>query len=263
MDLLLKDKVLLVAGASSGLGYSTARIAAGEGARVAIGSRTREDIQNAARTIQSETGSDVIGLQLDMKDGDSIRGWLNGTVKEFGTIDGVLVNAGGPPAGTFADFYDNEWEEAFKLTLLSSIRLIREAAEVMKKNGGGSILTLTSISVKEPIPNLILSNVMRSGVVSLMKTVSREFAPFGIRVNNIIPGYFNTDRLKKLDAITAEKTGKTVKEIQLQRQADVPLKRYGEPEEFGKAAVFLLSPAASYVTGHSFVIDGGLLHSVM
>lgn len=263
MDLQLKNKVLLAAGASSGLGYSAARIAAGEGARVAIGSRTREDIQKAARTIQDETGSQVIGLQLDMKDSDSIRGWLDDTVKEFGTIDAVLVNAGGPPAGTFADFYDNEWEEAFKLTLLSSIRLIREAAEVMKKNGGGSILTLTSISVKEPIPNLILSNVMRSGVVSLMKTVSREFAPFGIRVNNIIPGYFNTDRLKKLDAITAEKTGKTVKEIQAQRQADVPLKRYGEPEEFGKAAVFLLSPAASYVTGHSFVIDGGLLHSVM
>jgi 3-oxoacyl-[acyl-carrier protein] reductase len=263
MDLQLKNKIILAAGASSGLGYSVARIAAGEGARVAIGSRTREDIQKAARTIQNETGSQVIGLQLDMKDSDSIRGWLDGVVEEFGAIDGVLVNAGGPPAGTFADFYDNEWEEAFKLTLLSSIRLIREAAEVMKKNGGGSILTLTSISVKEPIPNLILSNVMRSGVVSLMKTVSREFAPFGIRVNNIIPGYFNTDRLKKLDAITAEKTEKSVKEIQAERQADVPLKRYGEPEEFGKAAVFLLSPAASYVTGHSFVIDGGLLHSVM
>lgn len=263
MDLQLKNKIILAAGASSGLGYSVARIAAGEGARVAIGSRTREDIQKAARTIQDETGSQVIGLQLDMKDSDSIRGWLDGAVKEFGAIDGVLVNAGGPPAGTFADFYDNEWEEAFKLTLLSSIRLIREAAEVMKKNGGGSILTLTSISVKEPIPNLILSNVMRSGVVSLMKTVSREFAPFGIRVNNIIPGYFNTDRLKKLDAITAEKTGKSVKEIQAERQAEVPLKRYGEPEEFAKAAVFLLSPAASYVTGHSFVIDGGLLHSVM
>jgi len=263
MDLQLKNKVIMTAGASRGLGYSAAFIAAQEGARLSIGSRSKQDIQKAAGTIQTETGSQVAGFELDMKDGDSIHKWVQDTVSEFGGIDGVLVNAGGPPAGIFADFLDTEWEEAFKLTMLSSIRLIREAADVMKENGGGSILTLTSISVKEPIPNLILSNVMRSGVVSLVKTVSREFAPFGIRVNNIIPGYFGTERLKKLDAATAEKKGIGVEEVRSMRQEDIPLKRYGRPEEFGRAAVFLLSPAASYITGHSFVIDGGLLHSVM
>jgi 3-oxoacyl-[acyl-carrier protein] reductase len=117
--------------------------------------------------------------------------------------------------------------------------------------------------VKEPIQDLILSNVMRSGVVSLVKSLSREFAPHGIRVNNIIPGFFNTDRLKNLDAAAAEQSGQDVEEVRKKRQANVPLRRYGEPEEFGKAAVFLLSPAAAYVSGHSFVIDGGLLHSLM
>lgn len=263
MDLDLKDKVIMVAGASRGLGYSIAKIAAQEGAKLSIGSRNAGSIQAAAAELQEETGSEVEGFTLDMKDKDSIDAWVRETVEKFGRLDGVLVNAGGPPAGTFADFGDNEWEEAFQLTLLSSVRLIRQSAEVMKEYGGGAILTITSISVKEPIPNLILSNVMRSGVVSLVKSVSREFAPYGIRANNIIPGFFNTDRLKNLDAAAAEESGTAVEEIRTQRQSSVPLKRYGEPDEFGKSAVFLLSPAASYVTGHSFVIDGGLLHTVM
>ena len=263
MDLGLKNKVVMVAAASRSLGYHTARIAAQEGARLSIGSRSEEHITEAAGTLKKETGSHVRGFPLDMRDGQSISRWVESTVDIYGTVDAVLVNAGGPPAGIFADFDDAGWEEAFRLTLLSAVRLIRETAEVMKKNGGGSILTLTSISVKEPIPNLILSNVMRSGVVSLVKSVSREFAPFGIRVNNIIPGFFNTDRLKKLDTAAAEQSGESIEEVRKKRQANVPLTRYGEPEEFGKSAVFLLSPAAGYVSGHSFVIDGGLLHSVM
>jgi 3-oxoacyl-[acyl-carrier protein] reductase len=263
MDLGLKNKVVMAAAASRGLGYHTARTAAQEGARLSIGSRSEEHIASAAETLKRETGSQVKGFSLDMKDGQSISRWVESTVEIYGTIDAVLVNAGGPPAGIFADFDDTAWEEAFRLTLLSAVRLIRETAEVMKKNGGGSILTITSISVKEPIQDLILSNVMRSGVVSLVKSLSREFAPHGIRVNNIIPGFFNTDRLKNLDAAAAEQSGQDVEEVRKKRQANVPLRRYGEPEEFGKAAVFLLSPAAAYVSGHSFVIDGGLLHSLM
>jgi len=263
MDLQLRDKVVMLAGASRGLGFSTARAAAEEGARISMGSRSSADIEAAAEQLRKESGADVAGFPLDMTDKASISCWIKDTVKLYGTIDAVLVNAGGPPAGIFADFNDNDWEDAYRLTLLSSIRLIREAAEIMKTSGGGSILTLTSISVKEPIPTLILSNVMRTGVASLVKTVSREFAPYGIRVNNIIPGYFNTDRLKKLDAKAAEAAGKPVEEIRTERQGNVPLKRYGEPDEFGRTAVFLLSPAASYVTGHSFVIDGGLIHSLM
>lgn len=263
MDLGLKNKVVMVAAASRGLGYNTARIAAQEGARLSIGSRSEKDITAAAETLKKETGSEVRGFSLDMTDGQSISSWVESTREIYGTIDAVMVNAGGPPAGIFADFDDPAWEEAFQLTLLSAVRLIRETAEVMKKNGGGSILTLTSISVKEPISNLILSNVMRTGVVSLVKSVSREFAPYGIRVNNIIPGFFNTDRLKNLDATAAEQSGQPIEQVRKNRQQNVPLARYGEPEEFGKSAVFLLSPAAGYVSGHSFVIDGGLLHSLM
>ncbi|HDQ14001.1 MAG TPA: SDR family oxidoreductase [Sediminispirochaeta sp.] len=263
MDLGLKDKVIMVAGASKGLGFSTAKIAAQEGALVSIGSRNPETIRAAGEAIASGTGARVEAFELDMSDGESINSWVDRTLAAFGRIDGVFVNAGGPPAGTFADFDDSGWQDAFELTLLSAVRLIRRAAEAMKKNGGGSILTLTSISVKEPVPNLILSNVMRSGVVSLVKTISREFAPYGIRVNNIIPGFFDTERLKNLDAITAEAQGKDIQEVKKNRQSAVPLERYGDPDELGRSAVFLLSPAASYVTGHSYVIDGGLLHGTM
>jgi len=263
MDLNLKNKVVMVAGASRGLGYSVARVAAQEGARLSIGSRSQEKIDTAAETLHSETGSAVSGFTLDMSSADSIRQWVSDTLTLYGTIDAVLVNAGGPPAGTFFDFQDDGWEQAFQLTLMSAVRLIREVAPVMKEKGSGSILTLTSISVKQPIGNLILSNVMRSGVTSLVKTVSNEFAPYGIRVNNIIPGFFSTDRLQSLDAASADRQGIPVEQVTKERQKAVPLGRDGDPDEFGRSAVFLLSDAAGYVTGHSYVIDGGSLRSLM
>ncbi len=262
MDLELRDKTFIVAGASRGLGYGIARALAEEGARVSIGSRTEESILEAAKQLREETGSEVRGYTLDMSEGDSIGCWLRDSLSDFGGIDGVVVNAGGPPPGTFEDFTDSSWRNAFELTLLSSIRLIRHSLDALKERGG-SILTLTSISVREPVDNLILSNVMRSGVVSMVKSLSKEFAPYGIRVNNIIPGFFDTERLKNLDADAAQRTGKSIEEVMDARKATVPLGRYGDPEEFGKAAAFLLSPAAAYTTGHSFVLDGGFMKSVM
>ncbi|MFO7849557.1 MAG: SDR family oxidoreductase [Spirochaetia bacterium] len=261
MELGLKDKVFMVAGAGRGLGYGIAETLSQEGARISIGSRTKESILSAAETISRKTGSRAHGYVLDMKDGESIARWVEKTLADFGGIDGVVVNAGGPPPGKFEDFTDSEWQDAFELTLLSAIRLIRESLEPLKKSGG-TILTLTSISFREPVDNLILSNVLRSGVVSMVKSLSKEFAPYGIRVNNIVPGFFDTDRLKSLDKNEAEKTGKPLEEVIEKRKSVVPLGRYGDPKEFGKAAAFLLSDATGYTTGHSFVLDGGFMKSL-
>ncbi len=262
MDLCLAGKTFLVAAASRGLGYGIAHTLAEEGARVSIGSRTEETILSAAETIRGETGAEAKGYVLDMKDGTSISRWVEESLRDFGTIDGVVINAGGPPPGVFEDFSDEEWGEAFELTLLSAVRLMRGCLEPLKKRGG-VMLTVTSISVREPVANLILSNVMRAGVLGLVKSVSKEFAPYGIRVNNLIPGFFDTDRLKNLDKANADRSASPLDEVKQTRKSRVPLARYGDPKEFGKAAAFLLSDAAGYTTGHSFVLDGGLMKSVL
>jgi 3-oxoacyl-[acyl-carrier protein] reductase len=262
MDLDLAGKTFLVAAASRGLGYGIAHTLAEEGARVSIGSRTEEPILSAAETIRAETGAEAKGYVLDMRDGGSISRWVQESLRDFGSIDGVVINAGGPPPGVFEDFTDAQWQEAFELTLLSAVRLMRGCLEPLKKRKG-AMLTVTSISVREPVANLILSNVLRAGVLGLVKSVSKEFAPYGIRVNNLIPGFFATDRLKKLDEGEAERSGIPLEEVKKTRKRRVPLVRYGDPMEFGKAAAFLLSDAAGYTTGHSFVLDGGLMKSVL
>jgi 3-oxoacyl-[acyl-carrier protein] reductase len=261
MDLKIKGKTFLVAASSKGLGFAVAEKLAGEGAKVVIGSRNEEAVESSAEKIRRNSNSTCLGLRLDMREADSIHRWVEEGRKALGPVSGLLVNAGGPPPGSFSDFSDEDWEDAFELTLLSSIRLIRETIEHMDPEGG-AILTITSSSVKEPIENLILSNVMRSGVVSLVKSLSRELAPRNIRVNNIIPGFFDTDRLKSLDRSAAEAADIPIDAVREKRQHTIPLGRYGIPEEFGRAAAFLLSPASSYVNGNSFTIDGGAIHTV-
>ncbi len=261
MDLKLKGKNIFVAASTKGLGYATALAAAMEGASVVVGSRDEASVSKAAETIAKKSGSTCLGIRLDMRELSSINRWIKEGTNALGPVSGLLVNAGGPPPGGFFDFSDDDWEDAFELTLLSSIRLIREAVDHFDKEGG-SILTLTSSSVKEPIANLILSNVMRSGVVSLVKSLSRELAPRHIRVNNIIPGFFDTDRLKNLDRNTAEAQDIPVEVVREKREQLIPAGRYGNPDEFGTAAAFLLSPASAYATGLSFTIDGGAMHTV-
>ena len=199
MDLGLGGKTFMVAAASKGLGYGIAEILAHEGARVSIASRTSKDIQQAAETLRTKTGSEVLGSPFDAMDGPSIQDWAKATCEKFGGIDGLVVNAGGPPVGYFDDFDDDVWTKAFELTLLSAVRMIRAVLPSMRARGGGSILTITSSSIKEPIDVLILSNVMRSGVTSLAKSLSQQLAGDKIRVNNIVPGRIDTDRLKALD----------------------------------------------------------------
>ncbi len=262
MDLDLKNKVIMVAAASKGMGRAIALQCAYEGAKVSIASRTQEDISETADFIRKETGAEVLANYFDASNGDSINAWTQNTLDEFGRIDGLLVNAGGPPPGFFEDFDDRHWQEAFDLTLMSAVRMVRAVLPTMKQQGGGSILTITSSSVKEPIDVLLLSNVMRSGVTSLMKSLSQQYAADNVRFNNIIPGLIDTDRLTALDSNAAEKLGVTREERRAQVEATIPAKRYGRPEEFANAATFLLSDAASYITGASLQVDGGKIKTV-
>ncbi|MBK6282332.1 MAG: SDR family oxidoreductase [Draconibacterium sp.] len=262
MDLQIEGKVFMVAASSKGLGFGIARELAKNGAIVCIASRTKTDIEKAAENLRKETGATIHTSVFDAANSESIKNWINEVETAFERIDGLVVNAGGPPPGNFEDFTDDDWLAAFNLTLMSAVRLIRGVLPAMRTGGGGSILTVTSMSVKEPINRLLLSNVLRSGVTSLVKSLSNEFASENIRVNNLMPGRIDTDRVKSLDNSNAEKSGISVAEIKSKNEATIPLGRYGNIEEFGKTGAFLLSPAASYITGVSLAVDGGIMKTV-
>lgn len=262
MELNVKDKVFLVAGASKGLGYAIAEQLALNGAAVAIASRDQAAIGSAAEAMASATGAKVRGYAMDASKAESIANWVNQASKDFGRIDGLVVNAGGPPPGQFDAFSDDDWQAAFQLTLMSAVRMVRETLPHLRAAGGGAILTLTSSSVKEPIDFLLLSNVMRSGVTSLAKSLSKQLASENIRVNNLVPGLIGTDRMVSLDTAQAKAKGISFDEQRAASQALIPLGRYGDPAEFGKAGAFLLSDAASYITGATLVVDGGTMKTV-
>ena len=260
MDLGLKDKVVLVAAASKGLGYGTARALAQEGARVSMCSRSALDIEQAATTLAQEFGAETLGIACDVTDPAAISAWIDQTVTRWGRIDGLFVNAGGPPAAYFKEINDDQWQAAFELTLMSSVRMIRAAIPYM--TNGGSILVSTSASVKEPIERLILSSVMRAGVVALMKTLADELAGDHICVNNLIPGRIDTDRVAQLDQGNADRLGISFEEARARSLKNIPLSRLGTIDEYGQAAAYLLSPAASYITGATLRVDGGQMRSI-
>ncbi|MBZ0291924.1 MAG: SDR family oxidoreductase [Anaerolineae bacterium] len=260
MELGLQNKVALVAAASKGLGYGVARALASDGAKVSICSRSADEIEAAAKKLADETGADTLGTACDVTDPKDIETWVKRTVEQWGQIDALLVNAGGPPAGYFKEISDEQWQAAFELTLMSSIRMINAAIPHM--TGGGAILTITSSSVREPVERLVLSTVMRSGVVGLVKTLADELAPDGIRVNNLIPGRIDTDRVAHLDEGTAKRLGISFEEARERSLKNIPLGRLGTIDDFGAAAAFLLSPAASYITGATLQVDGGMMRSV-
>ena len=262
MDLKLNGKIAMVAASSKGLGFGIALELAKEGAKLSIGSRTKSDIMEAGKRIENETGSDVLASVLDSSDANSIKNWIDLSLDRFGGIDCLVVNAGGPPPGVFENFSDNDWQSAFDLNLMSAVRMIRGVIPTMRQRGGGSIITITSSSVKEPIDVLILSNVMRSGTTSLVKSLSIQLASDGIRLNNLMPGRINTERLRNIDENTARKRGISVEEQKFQSTSNIPLKRYGTIEEFGKVGAFLLSDAASYMTGSTIAVDGGVIKTV-
>jgi len=262
MDLQVEGKVYLVAASSKGLGFGIARELAKNGATVCIASRTPGNVEKAAENLRKETGSIVHTSVFDASDSKSIQHWITEVENAFERIDGLVVNAGGPPPGNFDDFNDEDWQAAFNLTLMSAVRMIRGVLPAMRNGGGGSILTITSMSVKEPVNRLLLSNVFRSGVTSLVKSLSNELAPENIRVNNLMPGRIDTDRVRSLDKNNAELSGVPVEELKQKIESGIPLGRYGTIDEFGKAGAFLLSPAASYITGVSLAVDGGIMKTV-
>jgi len=253
----------MIGGASKGLGYAVARALAGEGASVSIASRDREAIARAAEKISSETGARVHAVAADLSRADDIARWHAETMATFGGVDALYANTGGPPTGTALSFDDAAWQSAFDLLLMSVVRTVRIVVPSMKARGGGAILIGTSSSVKEPIPNLALSNVLRSAVTSLAKTLALDLAPDRIRVNTLIPGRIETDRLRYLDEINAKRSSTPLDEHRSRVIATVPLGRYGSPDEFGRAGAFLLSDAASYITGAHIQVDGGLIKGMM
>jgi 3-oxoacyl-[acyl-carrier protein] reductase len=262
MNLGLKDKVAMVSGASRGLGFAVAKALAAEGAKVSISSRNGAAIQASAETIHKETGVEVLAMGVDVKSAAQIADWHKATVARFGGVDLLYPNSGGPPPGPTLKFDDDAWQGAFELLLLSAVRMIRLAVPVMETRGGGSILLATSSGVKEPIPNISLSTVMRTSVSALAKTLALELAAKKIRVNQLVPGRIHTDRVEEIDRENAKRLNVTVEEQRTKIQATIPMNRYGQPEEFASAAAFLLSPAAGYITGATLQVDGGLLKGI-
>ena len=260
MDLGLKGKVALVAASSKGLGYGVAKALAAEGAKVSLCSRSADEVAAAAVTLADDYGAETLATACDVRVLSDIRAWVDKTVAAWGVIDCLLVNAGGPPAKTIKEVSDDDFEAAFELTLFSSFRMIQIAIPHM--TDGGSILTVTSGSVREPIARLGLSTIMRAGVAGLVKTLADELAGDGIRVNNLVPGRIDTDRVAQLDAVTSQKLGISMDEVKERSRAGIPLGRYGTIDDFGRAGAFLLSPAASYITGATLRVDGGAARAI-
>jgi 3-oxoacyl-[acyl-carrier protein] reductase len=262
MDLGLKGKVAMVAAASQGLGFAIARVLAAEGARVSMAARKQDTIDAAADRIAEATGAEVMAVEADVSGAAAIEAWHKATVERFGGVDILVTNSGGPPAGAASGFDDAAWLSAFELLLMSAVRTVRAVRPSLEARGGGSILMLTSLSVKNPIANLGLSNVLRAAVAALAKTFADEFAAKGIRVNQLVPGRISTERIVYLDDANARRLGITAEEQRKRSIATIPMGRYGEPEEFARAAAFLVSDAASYITGASLQVDGGAIRCV-
>lgn len=258
MDLNLKGKRALLTGSSRGLGFATARRLALEGCDVAINSRSPEPLQAAAESLADESGRNVVPLAGDVADPATATGLIEKAAAALGGLDLLVTNAGGPPAGAFESFDEQTWQHSVELSFLSHVRLIRAALPPLRQSEAASVLTITSYSVKQPIPNLVLSNSIRAATVGLTKTLALELGGDGIRFNSILPGWTKTERVTKLMRHRAEQKGTSIQAEIEKQAADSPLGRMAEPDEFANAAVFLLSPAAGYITGTMLCVDGGM-----
>jgi len=247
MDLGLEGKRLLVTGASRGLGYAAARQLVAEGARVVVAARSADGVAGAAATLG------CTGVVADLGDPEAADRLVAATVEAYGGIDGALVSVGGPPAGAALSLTDAQWEDAFGTVFLGAVRLCRAVVAALPPAGGSLVLVL-STSVKAPLPGLAASNGLRPGLAMLAKTMADELGPQGVRVNCLLPGRVDTDRVRELDGPDPA--------VRARNEQTIPLRRYGTPEEFGRVAAFVLSPAASYVTGAMIPVDGGITRAL-
>ncbi|MGB8253774.1 MAG: SDR family oxidoreductase [Anaerolineaceae bacterium] len=258
MDLHLKNKIALVTGASRGLGFATAKVLAEEGARVAINSRNSDHLEKATELLRQSRRSNTLALLGDLLDPTLPEMLVAQVTKKWGGLDILITNAGGPPPGAFESFNDADWQMAVELSLMVHVRLIRAALPWLKKSTAASVLTITSYSVKQPIPNLVLSNSMRAATVGLTKSLALELGEAGIRFNSILPAWTETERVTSLMGARASVNGTTMEEEIARQSKESSLGRMGKPEEFAHAAAFLVSPAASYITGVMLTVDGGM-----
>jgi 3-oxoacyl-[acyl-carrier protein] reductase len=258
MDTGLKNRVAIVVASSQGIGRATAEAFAAEGCRVAMCARNAQALQSAAQYIAKQHNAEVLTQALDVTDAEAVRRFVDAVVARFGVVDVCVTNAGGPPAKGFLATSLEDWRKAVDLNFLSTIYFAREVIPHMQRRRWGRIITITSITTKQPVADLVLSNAVRAAVVGLVKSLANEFGKDGILVNNVGPGYTATDRLKELAKSRSAASGKSEKEISEGWIADAPLQRLGEPREVADAIVWLASERASYVTGQTLLVDGGL-----
>jgi 3-oxoacyl-[acyl-carrier protein] reductase len=258
MNLGLKGKVALVAASSQGIGRATAAGFAAEGCRVAMCARNQQALQSAAEKIRQEHKAEVIAEAFDVTDAAAVKRFVAQIANTFGSVDICVTNGGGPPARGFLATNQEDWQHAIDVNFLSNVYFTREVIPHMQRNRWGRIITITSITTKQPVADLVLSNAVRAAVVGLVKSLANEFGKDGILVNNVGPGFTATDRLKELAASRSSASGKSQQEIFDGWAADAPLKRLGEPREVAETIVWLASEAASYITGQTILVDGGM-----
>jgi 3-oxoacyl-[acyl-carrier protein] reductase len=263
MELGLQDKRAFIAGSSRGLGFATAMTLAREGCRVAVNSRQPEQAKETADRITAETGTQAVGLAGDVTDATVAQQLIEAAVDALGGLDILVTNAGGPPAGSFELFDEATWQKAIDLSFMSHVRLIRAALPHLRKSDAASVLTITSYTVKQPMPNLVLSNSIRAATVGLTKSLAMELGKENIRFNSILPGWTQTERVQELMAGRAKNNNTTVEEEISKQTAEIPLGRMGQPQEFANAAAFLVSPAASFIHGVMLPVDGGIIKATL
>jgi 3-oxoacyl-[acyl-carrier protein] reductase len=262
MDLGLKGRVALVAASSQGLGKAVALGLAREGACLAVCGRTESTLDATAEEIRRRTGATVLARPVDVTVPQDVRRFAAETVTQFGTIDICVANAGGPPSRLFAETTLEDWQAAANLNLMSTVCLAKETLPVMEQQRWGRFIAITSLTVKQPVDGLVLSNSVRAGVSGLIKSLSNEYGPYNVLVNNVCPGYTATDRLTELAETLATREGVSLQEVESRWTNQIPLRRLGQPEELANLVVFLASERASYITGVSISVDGGVVRGL-